>query len=74
MIKNGEGNIMKYSTIEDLPMFLSAQDVAGMMSICLAHAYELFHSKDFPSIRIGRRLLVSKLAFVNWMQDPKLNK
>lgn len=41
-----------YKSKEELPPVLSANDVAGYLSISLSIAYELMRAKDFPSIQI----------------------
>lgn len=52
--------------IERLPMFLTVEDVAKVMGIGKPNAYELFKRQDFPSIRVGRRLVVAREAFLRW--------
>jgi len=34
-------------------------------------AYELANSKGFPVLRIGRRLIVSKIALMRWMMTKE---
>lgn len=61
---------MKYTHIDKLPLFLNVSDVAEIMNISKNKAYELFHQKNFPSIILGRRMLIPKLAFIKWMECP----
>ncbi len=42
-------------------------EIAAMLDIHLIGAYELAKRKDFPSIRIGRRIIVPKEAFHKWL-------
>lgn len=51
---------MKYTSLNQLPISLSAEDVAQVLGISRANAYVLMHSKGFPTIRIGRRMTVPK--------------
>lgn len=66
-------NLENISNIEDLPLSLSVNDVATVLNISLACAYQLFHSRAFPSFKVGKRgLRVSKLAFIEWMKNPNI--
>ena len=38
---------------------LSARDLAELLGISRSAAYALFHREDFPTLKIGRRLLVT---------------
>ena len=58
---------------EELPLFLNAQAVANVLGVSPSSAYELMHEKDFPSLRIGNRLVVPKEHFRNWV-DMRLRK
>ena len=57
----------KYTTYEQLPLMLSVPDVAAVLGISRAAAYELARSKDFPSLRIGTRIVVPKDKFIDWI-------
>jgi len=35
-------------------------------------AYELARRKDFPAIRIGRRIVIPKAAFERWLEQAAL--
>ena len=45
---------------EELPLFLSAQNVADVLGVSISSAYELMHEDGFPSLRIGNRLVIPK--------------
>ena len=40
-----------------------------MLSISRANAYTLMHSKGFPTIRIGKRMVVHRDRLIDWMND-----
>lgn len=49
--------------------FLNVKDVAEIMGISIPTARKLFEKRDFPTIRVGRRLLVSEDAFRKHMMQ-----
>ena len=53
----------------DLPLTLRADDIAAVLGISRAGAYNLMNSKGFPTIRIGRRMVVPRDKFVEWMEQ-----
>ena len=57
----------KYKSYDELPLMLSVPEVAAVLGISRAAAYELARSKDFPSLRIGTRIVVPKDRFINWI-------
>lgn len=56
-----------YKSYDDLPLFLNAETIAKLLGISITSSYELMHEKDFPSLKIGSRLLVSKEKFSEWI-------
>ena len=42
-----------YTSVEQLPITLCAEEVASVLGISRAGAYTLMHSKGFPTIKIG---------------------
>ena len=59
---------MKYTSLDQLPVTLCANQVAQVLGISRANAYVLMHSKGFPTIRIGKRMIVPKDQFLKWME------
>ena len=58
----------QYHSIEQLPLTLNANQLAGVLGISRAKAYELLHRKGFPTIKIGKRLIVPKDNLIRWME------
>jgi excisionase family DNA binding protein len=58
---------MTYTSLEQLPLALSAEDVAQVLGISRANAYILMHSKGFPTIKIGKRMTVPKDKLIEWI-------
>ena len=56
-----------YKSYSDLPVTLSVKEVAAVLGISRAGAYELVHSASFPKVKIGKRILVPKDKFIEWL-------
>lgn len=54
---------------EQLPMILGADEISLILGVSRAKAYQLFRKKDFPTIKIDRRLLVSRDQFFAWLDS-----
>lgn len=52
---------------DELPAMLTATELAGALGISKAGAYTLIHSKGFPTLRIGKRLMVPKEKLTAWI-------
>lgn len=57
-----------FANYGELPLMLNADEVANVLSISRANAYALMHSRDFPVLRLGRRLLVPRDNLISWIQ------
>ena len=60
-----------YHSYDDLPLALNADDVASVLGISRAGAYSLMHSKNngFPTVFIGKRMIVPRPAFLDWLSQ-----
>ncbi len=58
-----------YKSYDELPLFLNAEMVAKLLGVSPSSAYELMHEKDFPSMRIGNRLIIPKESFQEWVKN-----
>ncbi|RJQ30567.1 MAG: DNA-binding protein [Peptococcaceae bacterium] len=59
---------MKPADWDEYPLVLSPADVKRILGCGSNNVYALFHRKDFPVVRIGRTLKVSREAFRNWLE------
>ena len=57
----------KYKSFDDLPLMLSVPELASVLGISRAGAYELVKEKGFPSLTIGSRILVPRDKLVAWI-------
>jgi predicted DNA-binding transcriptional regulator AlpA len=62
-----------YKTYDDLPLFLNAAMVTQVLGVAPSSAYELMHEKDFPTLRVGSRMVVPKEKFIEWVEQHTKN-
>mgnify|MGYP004615672457 FL=1 len=54
---------------ENLPAVLNANQLAAALGISCAGAYQLLNTGTFPTLRIGKRLLVPKDKLIDWIEQ-----
>ena len=54
---------------ENLPAVLTANQLAAALGISRAGAYQLLNTRTFPTLRIGKRLLVPKDKLIDWIEQ-----
>ena len=59
----------KFKSYQDLPLTLTAPEVGEVLGISRAAAYELVRSEGFPQIKIGKRILIPRDAFIRWIDE-----
>lgn len=59
----------EYKSYDDLPLFLNSELVAKVLGVSLSSGYELMHEPDFPVLRVGSRMVVSKEKFIQWVEE-----
>ena len=57
-----------YTSFDQLPLVLNAVQLARVLGISRSNAYALLHSKGFPTLRIGKRMVVSKEKLLEWLE------
>lgn len=58
-----------YKSYNDLPLFLNARAVANALGVSISTAYELMHEPDFPTLKVGSRMVVPKEKFTQWAEE-----
>ena len=61
-----------YKDFKELPLFLNAGMVANLLGVSQSTAYELMHEKEFPSIKIGSRILVPRDKLKEWVENKMM--
>lgn len=65
---------VKYKSYEELPLMLSVPEVAAVLGISQAGAYELVRTEGFPSLKVGSRIVVPKEKFIEWIDENTAKK
>ena len=58
-----------YKSYDELPLFLNAETVAKVLGISPSSGYELMHEDEFPTLKIGNRIVVPKEQFIRWVSE-----
>ncbi|MBN2879394.1 MAG: helix-turn-helix domain-containing protein [Clostridia bacterium] len=58
-----------FKNLSDLPLTLNATQISQILGLSRAGAYNLLGSKNFPTLRVGKRKLVLRDKFIEWMED-----
>ena len=53
-----------YKSYDELPLFLSAKTVAKVLGVSPSSSYEPIHQQNFPTLKIGNRIVVPKERFI----------
>ena len=67
-------NECTYKNYDELPMMLNVVQVAAVLGISRAGAYELVHSEGFPALKIGSRIVVPKGRLREWIDANTAQK
>lgn len=59
----------KFHSYDELPLMLTVADVADVLGIGLAYAYEVVRRQDFPTITLGSRIIVPRDKFIQWIEE-----
>lgn len=59
----------RFHFYDELPLMLTVADVADVLGIGLAHAYEVVRRQDFPTITLGSRIIVPRDKFIRWIEE-----
>ena len=60
-------NQKRYHSLEEVPLMMNMTDVAAALGISRAGVYKLAHDSYFPAFQIGKRIVVSREKFLEWL-------
>ena len=59
-----------YKTKEEMPLFLTVMDVANLLGISRASAYELVKEENFPKLKIVQgRTIIPRDRLLEWLDE-----
>ena len=59
-----------YKTKEEMPFFLTVMDVANLLGISRASAYELVRQENFPKLKIVQgRTIIPRDRLLEWLDE-----
>ena len=67
-------NECAYKNYDELPLMLNVVQVAAVLGISRAGAYELVHSEGFPTLKIDSRIVVPKDKLWEWIDANTAQK
>ena len=56
-------------SIDDLPYCIKVEDVAKLMGISRGTAFKVVKDHNFPAVRVGKRIIVLRDNFINWLEE-----
>ena len=59
---------MERKHLNELPDFLTPKEVQDFMRISQQTVYNLINSSGFPVLRVGKKILVPKADYVDWLK------
>ena len=63
-----------YKNKDEMPMFLTVMDVANLLGISRASAYELVKEKGFPKLNVVHgRIIIPRDRFFEWLDSREKN-
>ena len=59
-----------YKTKDEMPLFLTVMDVANLLGISRASAYELVRQENFPKLKIVQgRTIIPRDRLLEWLDE-----
>jgi len=62
-------NNNSYTILKDIPVTFGPIELASILGISRNKAYDLANKPDFPKLRLGRRIVISKSHFILWLDS-----
>ena len=59
----------KIISLDNLQAVLDIDDIKLVLRVSRANAYKISGSKGFPRLKVGKRVLVQKKDFIEWLDS-----
>lgn len=61
--------VSERKSASELNDILSVKELGQFLGIHANGAYDLVRSKDFPSVKVGKKFLILKAALMKWLEQ-----
>ena len=58
-----------FTNYDELPFLLNTTQLADLLGVSHSSVYELIQEPGFPSLRIGKRIVIPKEELRQWISD-----
>ena len=66
--ENLENDISHNASSSDARISMTVSEAVGMIGISKPKMYELIHSGQIRSVKVGKKYLISRQSILNWIQ------
>ena len=56
-----------FTSYDQLPLLLNVKQLVALLGVSDSSVYELIEEEDFPSLRIGKRIVIPKEELRKWI-------
>ena len=56
-----------FTSYDELPLLLNVKQLAELLGVSDSSVYELIQEDDYPSLRIGKRIVIPKEELRKWI-------
>ena len=56
-----------YKSYDELPLLLNVKQLADLLGVSDSSVYELIQEDGFPSLRVGKRIVIPKEELREWI-------
>ena len=56
-----------FTSYDQRPLLLNVKQLAALLGVSDSSVYELIEEEDFPSLRIGKRIVIPKEELRKWI-------
>lgn len=61
-----------FPELNEAPLTIQVKEMAKILGISQNKAYELTRIEGFPTIRVGRKILIPKPGLLKWLEKPQV--
>ena len=58
-----------FTNYDELPLLLNTTQLANLLGVSHSSVYELIQEDGFPSLQIGKRIVIPKEELRQWISD-----